>query len=396
MGFSFEKLETDGGDVERLHIDELRKKCRRIDHNWLVLHYKISLSLVLFACIIECLLGVVMIHSELLTTSVHRYIWKYIVIPTIFNFFCIAIDIWVMRSKRFSQTQKIYTVSLLFVAICFVLFSVHSALTATFSIFSIAIILTTIYASYRVTCITALTSIGALVLSELFIRWDTDKASIFESTSRFGSFVISLSMLIAFSAVCMVKIYYERRKIETSIQLEMERCQLQKKLDLDTLTGTLNRKALHDTLRDMEESPSDIPYILAVADIDNFKGINDRLGHAVGDQILIAYANVLQQHRGKASVFRYGGDEFCLLFEHADMEEAVSSCKQIQENLSAVLLEDGLPLKLTASFGLAAYSQELNAARLFVQADQALYKAKESRNAISISSGGGCGEGRLG
>ena len=367
-----------------VHINKLRKEYKRIDNDWLVLHYKISIGLVLFALLVECFMGVVLINSDMLTTTVSRYIWKFIVAPSGFNFICIGIDTMVMKAKRFSQNQKMYTVSIIFVFICLILFTAHNAFTATCFMFAAAIILTTIYADYRITFVTALVSIVALVVSELFGKWDIDKISIFDSTLQMGNFLISLFILIACSMVCMVEIGFERKKNEASIQMEIEQLQLKQRLQLDELTGIFNRKALHDAMEDMEGKVSDNNYILTIADIDNFKSINDHLGHHVGDYCLKEFAKVLGENCGKATIFRYGGDEFCLLFCNADINEAVSVCEQIQLKLSNLHFEPHAMLKMTASFGLAEYSDQVNTTRLFIHADQALYEAKEVRNNICV------------
>lgn len=367
-----------------LHIHEIQKEYTRIDNDWLVLHYKTTVGLVLFAFIIECVMGAFLLQSDMLTTTVPRFILKFIVIPSGINLLFVGVNAAVIRSKSLSLTQKKYTVSLVMVGICFVLFTTHSAFSATYYMFAVAVMMTTIYASHRLTSITALLSIAAIILSELFIKWDLDKISIFASTLRLSNFFISLFIMIAVSIVCMVVIRYEKKKNEASIQMELERQQLQRRLQIDETTGIFNRKALHDALKNMEDDVLDHTYILAITDIDNFKGINDTWGHHLGDRCLIEFARVLKEHCGGAIPFRYGGDEFCLLFRNATMEEAVHTCEQIRVKVSELQFTDEPLLKLTASFGLSSYSEQVDTVRLFTHSDHALYKAKEVRNSISV------------
>lgn len=366
------------------HIDEIREEYKRIDNDWLRLHYKILIGLVIFALAVECFMALIFLNSDLITTTMSRYVWKFIVVPSGVNFICIAMIALAIRTRRLSQNQKIYAVSLAFVAICFVLFAVHNAFTATYYLFAFAIILTTIYASYWVTGITALTSMAALISAELFVKWDVDKISIFASTSRLGNFLVAFFILLACSFVCMIEIRFERQKNEASIRKEMERYLLAQRIQRDELTGVFSRKALHDAMRDMDANEIGRDYIFAMMDIDNFKGVNDQLGHHAGDLCLIELAKILKGNNGKTTVFRYGGDEFCLLFRNTKMDEAVLICEQIQEKLKGLSFESYPLLKLTVSFGLAAYSDQVNAARLFTNADQALYEAKEVRNTIRI------------
>lgn len=365
-----------------IHITEIKNEYKRIDSRWLLLHYKTTIGLVLFSLIVECAMSMIFINSELLNTTLDRYILKFIVIPSSLNFLCAAVDTVVMKSEKISQSQKIYTVSLIFVVICFILFSAHSTFTATYYIFTGAIMLTTIYVNYRVTSITAIMCILAIIISELFVKWDADKVSIFESTLRLGDFLVSLIILIAFSLASMVVIRFEQKKNEASIQMEIERYELKKSLQVDEMTGIFNRKAMHEALKDMEDGALEGAYILAIVDVDNFKGINDNWGHHLGDRCLKEFAGILKENATNYTPYRYGGDEFCLLFRNVSMEEAVSACDQIRLKLQDLCI-DGM-IRLTASFGLAAYTSQVDAVRLFIHSDYALYEAKEIRNTIRV------------
>lgn len=361
-------------------IHEIEREYELIEKDWLMLHYKVSVGMVAFSLLVECIMAVILINSDMLTTTVHRYVWKYILIPSGINLVLVALITVIMKSKQISQRHKIYTISYTLVAICFILFTVHNAFTATYYIFTVPILLTVIYASYRLTGVTAAASITALVISELFLKWDVDKASIFDSTLRFGDFLLSIFILVAISFVCMVLICYEQKKNTASIQMQLERKQLEQSLQIDELTGIPNRKALMSAMKAMEAGGYD--NILAIADIDNFKGINDNLGHPIGDRCLIEFARILGESAEMAIPYRFGGDEFCLLFHGVEMEVAVAACKRIQLRLEDILLDDQPQIRLTASFGLAVYTEAMDETALFVQADRALYEAKVKRNTI--------------
>ncbi len=371
-------------EQSNLHIEEIRKEYKRIDSDWLLLHHKISIILVVFALIVECLMGTLVINTEILTTTIGRYIWKYILIPSGLNAIIITIESIIIRSSRITQIQKTYVVSLFFSLICFVLFAVHSAFISTFYIFAVAMILTTFYASFKLTGVTAFVSLVLLVIAELFIGWDLDKISIFESSQRLIDFLIAVSILIGCGIVCMVTISYEQKKNETGIHKEIEREMLKRKLQMDELTGVFNRKSLHDAMRDIDSDHTAHSVIFSIADIDNFKYVNDHYGHHVGDLCLVEFTKMLVRHSGASAVYRYGGDEFCLLFFDADMQSAVNACKSVQNAMRSLVFEGHPDLKPTASFGLSSFTQTDNTARLFIHADQALYEAKELRNAACV------------
>ncbi len=355
-----------------------------IEHAWLNLHYKTTIGLLLLACLVEVIMGIMLIHSDMLSTTAGMFILKFMVFPMGVNLMLVLFDTLVLKSRRFSYRQKIFIVSLVFAAMCLVLYTVHSAFTAMYYLFAIAIMLTTIYASYRLTLTVSAASIASVIISELFIVWDVDKQSIFDNTLRMSNFVISILILIAFSIACMVAIRYEQRRNETSIQMEKERQHLQQSLKVDEMTGIFNRNALHAAMKGVEGlNPAD-KYILAIADIDHFKQVNDQYGHHVGDHCIAAFADILKESSPKATPYRYGGDEFCLLFCGLDMGDAIKVCDQIRTKLSSLCFEDCTGLRLSASFGLAVYEQGMDEARFFIHADIALYKAKEVRDAVRV------------
>ncbi len=386
MGFESFEFHTDKENLNDMYIRAVQEEYSKIDESWLKLHYKTSVVLVIFSLLVEIAMGVILVNSDMLSTTVYRYFMKFLIIPSGINFICIAIETLIMKSKRFSRKHKIYSVSLIFVGIGFVLFTVHNTFTATYYIFAIAIMLTAIYADYRVTWAAALMSIVSIMISELFLKWDTDKISIFENTHRLGDFLISLFVLIAFSIACMAVIRFERRKNSAAIQKEIERQLLQQSVDMDEMTGIYNRKAFRDRMKYVEDKAFDQSYILAIVDVDKFKNINDTWGHHVGDRCLIEFAKILKEFHEDMTAFRYGGDEFCLLFHDKSMEEAESICGEIKARVNRLIFADYPKLMLTASFGLAAISDQVDTVRLFIHADHALYEAKRVRNAIRVCS----------
>jgi diguanylate cyclase (GGDEF)-like protein len=153
--------------------------------------------------------------------------------------------------------------------------------------------------------------------------------------------------------------------------------------DHDPLTRLLNRRAFVTRLEG--EVARAVRYGrsfgLVVADLDGFKQLNDRLGHAPGDDALVAFANVLVESLRKPDdAFRIGGDEFAVLLAEAteeDTRQVVARVESLLEELDA----GGEPwaADLSASFGCAACPEDANDAQtLFRLADEALYEAKRS------------------
>jgi len=365
-------------------IEDVKKEFRRIDNDWLHLHFRILVGLVFFTFAVELIMAFVLIPTNVVGTTTSRYILKFIITPSGLNMLILLAGYLILRAKRYTQNFKMYAISLLFVLTATVLFTVHSMFSATFIFFIFAIMLTNTYANYTLTTVTALVSLVLMIVSELFITWDLDKVNALESSQRLGDFLISVFILIAVFIVSVVEIIYNQKKNEAGLHQELERQMLRQKLAVDDLTGVYSRRALHDVMRDLATQKKDGTYIFGIADIDHFKQINDKYGHGVGDEYLIKFARILTKQCGDA-VFRFGGDEFCLFFKNQTKEDVLSKCERVQKELLALEIEKHPELKHTASFGLTRYKDNMNTAELFIKADRALYRAKQKRNAILFS-----------
>lgn len=162
----------------------------------------------------------------------------------------------------------------------------------------------------------------------------------------------------------------------------------------DELTGLLNRRAVQQKIQLLlgrQQPPIAVPVSVLVLDLDFFKTINDRWGHVVGDEVLIACAHRLQQivaHRGWVS--RYGGEEFLVLLLSHSPAEAQVLAERICDGIAQLRVhcEAAQSVRLTVSIGVACQLVEQAEAifTLIHQADQALYQAKAlGRNQVVMS-----------
>ena len=165
---------------------------------------------------------------------------------------------------------------------------------------------------------------------------------------------------------------------------------------LDELTGLPGRRALEEQLRQLGGR-----YTIAMVDVDHFKHFNDRYGHDVGDQVLRFVASRLLQPALAAKPFRYGGEEFCLLYGgrtltevkqeleslRADIESCRFDLRQRERRGDGIMTDsDADMLSITVSIGVAEYSADLNEPWTVLKAaDQALYDAKRAgRNRVIL------------
>ena len=165
-------------------------------------------------------------------------------------------------------------------------------------------------------------------------------------------------------------------------QLEQELAQVSELVHEDQLTGALNRRGLDEAL-ERETSRADrnqSPLCVALLDIDDFKRLNDSLGHSAGDHALIHLSNVIKETlRPSDSVTRYGGEEFVLLMPDTGLEEAVKTIERLQRELTKkFFLHDNERVLVTFSAGVALRNPEESREDVLARADKAMYQAKKA------------------
>lgn len=165
-------------------------------------------------------------------------------------------------------------------------------------------------------------------------------------------------------------------------QRKQKEAQLIRNAFYDGLTALPNRVLFLDRLKQASERCKrrfNYHFAVLFLDLDSFKIINDRYGHSIGDDLLVAIARRLESClRSGDTVARFGGDEFAVLLEDIkDVSDAINIAKRIQETLSLPLHLNGYEISTTASIGIAlscdGYEDPTNLLR---DADTAMYRAK--------------------
>ncbi len=175
-----------------------------------------------------------------------------------------------------------------------------------------------------------------------------------------------------------------RRRVEQA-DLEAERY---RRLAMeDALTGLANRRQLDERLAAMmhEAAARGGVVTVAIADVDHFKGINDRFSHAVGDEVLRSVGEILRAHCRLGDLAgRYGGEEFVLIFRGLDMRSAAEACERVRRGVEAWDWPSIHPqLRVTLSMGLATSASFDHPQGLLDAADHWLYEAKHhGRNQV--------------
>lgn len=166
----------------------------------------------------------------------------------------------------------------------------------------------------------------------------------------------------------------------------------------DTLTGVLSRRALEQEMLRLGNK-----YAIAMVDIDHFKKVNDKYGHRVGDEVLKMVATMIERNITGGKVFRYGGEEFIVIFSRKNADDIFDLMDQVRSLIEKrpfvirslsrpkkkpktnIFRECGTErLKITVSIGIADKNERLySAGKVIEAADKALYRAKSNgRNCV--------------
>lgn len=201
-------------------------------------------------------------------------------------------------------------------------------------------------------------------------------ASVWLTVLSFEALLFTIS--IAFILLAMAKERIEYRHKTASL--------------IDPLTGVANRRAfLQDGEALLKRQATDPrPIAVMLLDLDHFKSVNDRFGHAIGDRVLEIFADVAGSSMRHVDLFgRLGGEEFAALLRDTTHERALAVAEQIRADFATATRDvQGRPVTATVSIGVViSHDAVLDLSALLAQADHALYRAKDSgRNRVEIAS----------
>ena len=182
--------------------------------------------------------------------------------------------------------------------------------------------------------------------------------------------VIFISALVSVPIASMLAVH--------SMRVTEYQCELEGLANTDGLTGLHNRRRFLELLPDRERT--DEKALIAFVDLDRFKSINDRFGHAVGDEVVTALAERLQAVRPRMEVARLGGDEFALIITQFDSHDIL---ERIRIEISRPVKSSVGPIFVGASIGAARFPEDCETASdLLRAADRAMLRAKSGGGGI--------------
>lgn len=167
---------------------------------------------------------------------------------------------------------------------------------------------------------------------------------------------------------------------------------LESKAYTDQLTGSSNRRAFDEFVEEQfQAATADAPVTILFMDIDKFKVFNDTHGHAIGDEVLVKFAQTVEKAVGdNGRVFRYGGEEYSVISPATDRKAGAQLAEHVRKTVESdckITKDDGTELGVTCSIGVACHEGNTfkNADILIKASDKGVYAAKEGgRNCVRV------------
>tara|TARA_R110002020_G_scaffold6352_11_gene26803 strand:- start:524 stop:1846 length:1323 start_codon:yes stop_codon:yes gene_type:complete len=288
--------------------------------------------------------------------------------------FAILLSIALVGASAGGEFHERYLNIMLFVAItAIIIFGIPLAWTVTISAMALGL-----YLVFQLT--NPSLGLGSALASTLFFA-----AGIFATVAARRTMTILAQKTFLFEL-------RDRRRVS---ELAEVNDQLQSLARTDPLTGVANRRRMEETLHRLWDNRGRCPDRVAMlmCDIDEFKKLNDHLGHAEGDRCLIQVAHIIQTHirRSRDHLARYGGEEFLVILPGMAENEALFVAERIREGVEAAALPNPTSVVsryVTLSIGVAVQGpadDRVSSEHLQRSADAALYQAKQSgRNRVVI------------
>jgi diguanylate cyclase len=259
----------------------------------------------------------------------------------------------------------------------FILSNYTFTLDAGFTVYLIGIIPSThIFYNYRDSLYKG--SINTLAILVIFLSEMINNQSPLIPLSDFESRLLFQSSIFILLMVLLAVNHFFARDISRR-ELEFERL-----VSTDPLTKLYNRRDFSDTLKQQFELAQRYQRVFSIIfiDIDYFKSINDRFGHAAGDIVLQEIAKLFKIHsRANDHISRIGGEEFSIILPETDIDDAYNMAESLRKSVEnhIFIVGNKQSIKITISLGLQKYGSNLNSTdQLLELTDQALYRAKKA------------------
>ena len=196
-------------------------------------------------------------------------------------------------------------------------------------------------------------------------------------------FIISILVITSLSTYIIMKIRLQNKNKQNSL--------LKEKSETDSLTGIFNRGACKELISNyIENKSNDLYGAFFIIDIDNFKGVNDNLGHKIGDDVLKDLSDNLKRLFRKSDIVgRWGGDEFIVFMKDLDFSNLHVASKiatNLCNTMNKTVTYNDISQNISLSIGIVFTKDNINFTELYQKADEILYTVKENgKNGFSTN-----------
>lgn len=305
------------------------------------------------------------------------YFVRFFLIPTAVFALVLGFARMANHSVRLSERAKNFCVSFAFLTVCVVTECVHGYYAPLLCASCVAIFVTTIFADKALTLLTTVIAYAALL--------GATAMAYFESRQNDDRLIsdFAVAAVITFCSYLAAKLLMANSKEQLdSLRGDYRKQQeLLEELKIEPLTGLHNRRFLNEYLDGAfnHSLAGDDKLCVAMLDIDDFKQVNDQKGHKAGDSVLVTLSEIVKSCvSGKAKAFRYGGEEFAVIFSDGKLTGAYDALERIRSTFQQEMQLAYPDLKVTVSAGLCQMNKDIESAQVWLaNADKALYQAKK-------------------
>lgn len=319
-------------------------------------------------------------------TDVNRsYIILRIIVPSVMNFGSFFTALLVQYSKKISMQTKNYFSTFPSFMLCSVLAIFHNFFQVLLISHAFCFFLCSLFGDTKILKINAFCTIPAFIIAAVTFWLDPETGEIYY---RFLTIITATAIILSAFVFANTILTSQAEKIKYINHNYERQTALIEELRIDPLTKLYNRTALQETLVSIisRSDSEEIPPSLAIMDLDFFKSVNDQYGHINGDAVLITISDIIRKRMvSSRKAFRFGGEEFVLLFENTSAEQVSYILESIRKDFASTKFNFAPDKSFTLSAGISKIQNDDSPSIWIERADKALYYAKtHGRNQIKI------------
>lgn len=353
--------------------DVIKKYRKRLIKSYIFIAFAIM--------ILEIIVYFLMKSQALKSLFFDNYFLAYLILPTSVNALSIVVMILIERSDRFKERQKnastVY--GLYFMALN--VSCVHSYFWAVSCCLTLPMLVSCIYGDRRLMRSSVITAFFSLFVSAIVSNFEHGDVSFVALNSS-----VTFIMIVVAYMLGSVMIDYSEENIKEIENRIVKEHVFKERLKRDQMTGLLNQNTFYEDLEKEVEyaEQNDVVFALAIIDIDNFKHVNDTYGHEYGDIVLKKLSRIMTGCCDvDASIYRYGGEEFAIIFKNKTKMQAKATMDQVLRKFREAKYRFTNEM-ITLSCGICDYNGG-SAKYMFRKSDAALYEAKQTgKNRIVV------------